>query len=144
MIAVMMPTGIPTGATIVRATRSHTMRNAAPNSADAGSTSRWSAPTMSRTMCGTMMPTKSTGPPSDTAAPVDSDALTSAMRSVRDDVHAARLRRLLAEADEIEHARQRREAGAREAERHERRHESARSCRRRAIPSATARCGTSR
>ncbi len=40
MMAVMMPTGTSTGATIVRATRSQTMRNDAPNSADAGSTSR--------------------------------------------------------------------------------------------------------
>src|SRR5262249_17966686 len=40
MIAVMIPTGISTGATTVRAMRSHTMRNVAPKSADAGSTSR--------------------------------------------------------------------------------------------------------
>ena len=34
-------------------------------------------------MCGTMMPTNGTGPPSDTAAPVESDALTRATRSAR-------------------------------------------------------------
>jgi len=40
MTAVTMPTGSSTGASTVRATRSQPMRNAAPNSADAGSTSR--------------------------------------------------------------------------------------------------------
>src|SRR4029453_791589 len=40
MIAVMMPTGNSDGAMIVRAMRSHPIRNAAPNSAEAGSTSR--------------------------------------------------------------------------------------------------------
>src|SRR5439155_24350514 len=40
IIAVMMPTGISTGATMVRAIRSQTIRNDAPKSADAGSTIR--------------------------------------------------------------------------------------------------------
>ena len=40
IIAVTTPTGISTGARIVRATRSHATRNAAPKSADAGSTIR--------------------------------------------------------------------------------------------------------
>src|SRR5712691_5442900 len=39
-IAVTTPTGTSTGASTVRATRSQPTRNAAPNSADAGSTSR--------------------------------------------------------------------------------------------------------
>src|SRR5919201_2251230 len=81
--AVMMPTGNSTGANAVRATRSQMIRNAAPNSAAPGSARRWPAPTISRTRCGTMMPTNGTGPPSDTAAPVHSDALTSATRSAR-------------------------------------------------------------
>src|SRR5438477_634007 len=38
---------------------------------------------MRRTRCGTMIPTNGTGPPSETAAPVESDALTSATRSAR-------------------------------------------------------------
>src|SRR5206468_3680143 len=40
MMAVMMPTGNSSGAMIVRATRSQPIRNAAPNSADAGKTRR--------------------------------------------------------------------------------------------------------
>ena len=51
-------------------------------------TSRWSAPTSSRTRCGTTMPTKPMGPPIDTAAPVASDALKNASRCTRKHVHA--------------------------------------------------------
>ena len=40
IMAVTTPTGISTGESIVRATRSHATRNAAPKSADAGSTIR--------------------------------------------------------------------------------------------------------
>ena len=40
IIAVMIPTGSSSGASAVRDTRSQPMRKAAPNSADAGSTSR--------------------------------------------------------------------------------------------------------
>src|SRR3954468_2055336 len=83
MTAVTIPTGSSSGGTIVRATTSHAIRKAAPNSAAAGTTSRWSAPTMDRTMCGTMMPTNPTGPASDTDAPVASEALSSATRSAR-------------------------------------------------------------
>src|SRR5262249_15741534 len=60
-MAVMTPTGISIGANSVRAARSHTTRNAAPNSADAGRTRRWSTPTINRTRCGTTMPMKPIG-----------------------------------------------------------------------------------
>ena len=62
-----------------------------------------------------MMPTNSTGPPSDTAAPVDSDALTSAIRSLRTTSTPRASAASSAEADQIEHARQRGEPDAREA-----------------------------
>src|SRR5439155_15013803 len=56
MSAVITPTGISIGENTVRAARSHPMSSAAPSSAAPGSTSRWSAPTHSRTACGTTIP----------------------------------------------------------------------------------------
>ena len=48
----------PPGATTVRATTSAAVSSAPPRSAEAGSSRRWSAPTMRRRACGTTMPTK--------------------------------------------------------------------------------------
>ena len=59
--------------------------------------------------CGTMMPMKPTGPPTETAAPVASDALRKATRWARDDVEAARLGRVRAEAQQVQRPRQPRE-----------------------------------
>ena len=53
-----------------------------------------------------MMPTKPIGPPIETAAPVASDALKNAARCARDDVEAARLGAVGAEAQQVERARQ--------------------------------------
>ncbi len=47
--AVITPTGSSNGAMMVRATTSHPTRNAAPRHAEAGITTRWSAPTISLT-----------------------------------------------------------------------------------------------
>ena len=107
--AVMMPTGSSPDDQTVRAIASHAMRNAAPKSADAGRTRRWSEPTISRTRWGTTRPMKPTGPASETAAPVASDALGQRKTLGGDHVHAARGRGVGAEADEIERARQRRQ-----------------------------------
>ena len=70
-----------------------------------------------------MMPTNETGPASETAAPVASDALTSATRSALPHVDAARRRRLGADADEVEHARQRADRDTSRRDRHERGHD---------------------
>ena len=68
-----------------------------------------------------MMPTNDTGPASDTAAPVASDALTSAIRSVRSTSTPRAAADSLPTLMQIEHARQRREARPRDRHRHQRR-----------------------
>ena len=81
-MAVTTPTGSSIGERTVRAATSQATRNAAPTNAEAGITSRWSAPTSNLIRCGTMMPTKPIGPPTATAAPVASEALRNARRWV--------------------------------------------------------------
>ena len=99
------------------------MRNDAPKSADAGSTSRWSAPTISRTMCGTMMPTNKR--PARRATPRrpcrERRAHERDRVSAAHDVDAAQPPLRSPRLMRIEHARQRANAGAGGAERHERR-----------------------
>ena len=56
-----------------------------------------------------MMPMKPIGPPSETAAPVASEALRNASRCARHDVHALGRRGLGADAQQVQRARQHRE-----------------------------------
>src|SRR5690606_25148687 len=76
--AVMTPTGISTGAAIVRAAVSVTSRNTAPPSMDAGRRRRWSLPQRRRTAWGTINPMKPITPQAATVAATRSDATTNA------------------------------------------------------------------
>ena len=60
-----------------------------------------------------MMPMKPTGPPTDTAAPVASDALRNAARCARVDVETARLGAVGAQAEQVERPREPGEDGER-------------------------------
>ena len=102
---------------------SQPMRKAAPKSADAGSTRRWSGPTSRRTRCGTTMPMNPTGPPTETAAPVASDALTNAATLRRDHVHPARFSAFVAEAQQIQWSGQPRKRRERDNDQGQRRHD---------------------
>ena len=79
----MMPTGISAGARAVRATVSASSSSSAPNRALAGSRRRWSGPTSSRMMWGTISPTKPMSPEKATAAAVVSEATIIRLRRVR-------------------------------------------------------------
>ena len=136
-MAVTTPTGISTGASSVRAPRSHATRNAAPNSAEAGSTMRWSTPTSSRTRCGTTMPMKPIGPASETAALVASDALKNASRCARTTSTPRVAAASGPEAQQVERRRQHARRGRRRRSPAAARRRSARSCRRRGRPSAS-------
>src|SRR6185312_1230218 len=81
--AVRMPIGISAGATMVRASVSAPTISAAPNSIEAGSSSRCAGPIISRSRCGTTMPTKPTTPQTETATPVIADTSTIEIRFSR-------------------------------------------------------------
>ena len=83
MNAVMTPIGISWGDTMVRASRSPTTMNDAPNSTPTGSTRRWSDPTISRTMCGTTRPTNPMTPLTATATPTMSEVTMNRLRRSR-------------------------------------------------------------
>ena len=74
-MAVIIPTGISVGAMRVLATVSQTIKKLAPNSMEAGIRILRSEPTISRTVWGTINPTKPMGPVIDTTVPVMSDAV---------------------------------------------------------------------
>ena len=78
-----MPIGISAGATIVRASVSAPTSSTAPNSIEAGSSSRCAGPITSRSRCGTTMPTKPTTPQTETATPVIADTSTIEIRFSR-------------------------------------------------------------
>src|SRR5919201_1153117 len=84
-MAVTAPTGgsAPRPRKSTRASASARMRNAAPPSADAGSTTRWSGPVSRRTACGTIRPTKPTRPVKATAIPTAALAAKKANSRVR-------------------------------------------------------------
>ena len=70
-----------------------------------------------------MMPMKPTGPPTETAAPVASDALKKATRCARDDVEAARFGGVGAEAQQVQRPRQPGEGRERQDDQRQRRDE---------------------
>src|SRR6266498_6099342 len=72
--AVTAPIGSSAGANEVRANASAATSNAAPESAETGSRTRWSLPAAARAACGTSSPTKPITPAKATAAPVKSEA----------------------------------------------------------------------
>ena len=74
-IAVMIPTGISVGASKVRANVSQIIKKLAPNNMDVGISILRSDPTKSRTICGTINPTKPIGPQVATTVPVISEAV---------------------------------------------------------------------
>src|SRR4029453_19149037 len=78
--AVIAPTGSSRPPSTVRATVSHSTRKAAPPRAEAGRRSRWSGPTLSRSRCGMMRPTKPIRPETETAAPTMREVATSSSR----------------------------------------------------------------
>ena len=67
------PRGSSDGAMTVRAIVSQKTRNAAPKITEIGRIRRYDVPTRSRTMWGTMMPTKPISPTAETIAAVPSD-----------------------------------------------------------------------
>jgi len=73
MIAVRMPRGSSLDVSD-RDSVSISSRYPPPTSSDAGSSTRWSLPTISRQMCGTTRPTQPTTPETATAPAVISDA----------------------------------------------------------------------
>src|SRR5262245_55616003 len=81
--AVSAPTGSSRPPSTVRASVSHSTRKAAPASALAGTSSRWSGPSTRRSACGTTSPTKPTSPATDTAAPTSTELASSSQRRTR-------------------------------------------------------------
>ena len=80
------------------------MRNAAPKSAESGSTSRAFGPTSRRTTCGTTSPTKPMSPASATAAAVTSDGEAEEDRALPAHVDAEVARRVIAQEQRVERA----------------------------------------
>ena len=75
-----------------------------------------------------MMPMKPIGPPSDTAAPVASEALKNARRCALVTVEAARFGAVGAEAQQVQRARQPGEDRERDEQQRQRRDDAADSC----------------
>src|SRR3546814_4004849 len=86
--------GISAGEEMVRARRSARHRKAPPKRAESGSTTRWLRPARSRTVWGTMIPTKAMSPDTDTAAAVPRVATTITTRR-RSEEHTSELQSLM-------------------------------------------------
>ena len=120
-IAVITPTGTSVGARMVRATVSQTARNAAPAKKEQGISRRWSAPSRSRSACGTIRPDEADRPGQRGHRARDERARQVARQHQPRGGDAARRRPLLAHRQQVpvarppEEVRRRREAPPRPA-----------------------------
>ena len=73
---VTTPMGSSMGLSSVRAARSASSRNTAPENIEAGSSFLWFGPATMRAMCGITRPTKPIVPPTDTHTPMSTETAT--------------------------------------------------------------------